>query len=238
MSRVLVELDDGEASSAPAGGLSAREVELGRGSAPRWAVAAPGAEAAALADLSDDALIEAVRSGSREHFDVIYARYFPRIYSFVYTRVRSHADCEEIVQETFIAVFGSIERYRGTSSLLAWIYGIARNLLNNHVRSARRRRDRIELVDDERLGRAPSPMADCPEAELELDEYCREVFAALGEVSPWQTEIFVMRHFENLSIPEISRRTQRSSDSVRSSLFRVKRIFLEQAGLTPGGARS
>jgi DNA-directed RNA polymerase specialized sigma24 family protein len=38
-----------------------------------------------------------------------------------------------------------------------------------------------------------------------------------------------MRHFENLSIPEISRRTTRSSDAVRSSLYRVKRIFFEAA---------
>ncbi len=180
----------------------------------------------------------ALRGGSRAHFDALYERYLSRIYSYVYARVRSHADTEEIVQETFIAVFDSIDRYRGSASLLAWIYGIARNLLNSHVRSARRRREKIELVDAEHLGRAPSPVADGPAAGLELDEYRREVFAALDDVSSWQTEIFVMRHLENLSIPEISRRTQRSSDSVRSSLFRVKRIFLEQAGLSPGGARS
>ncbi len=176
--------------------------------------------------------------GSAEHFDMLYARYFPRIYSFVYSRIRSHADCEEIVQETFLAVFRSIDRYRGSSSLLAWIYGIARNLLNNHVRSAQRRRERIELVDDERLGRAPSPAAASPVAELEMDEYRRGVLDALDGLSSWQTEIFAMRHFEDMSIPEISRRTHRSSDSVRSSLFRVKKIFLEQAAMESGGARS
>ena len=42
-------------------------------------------------------------------------------------------------------------------------------------------------------------------------------------------EIFEMRHFENLSIPEISARTARSSDAVRSSLYRVKRMFVEAA---------
>jgi len=218
-------------------GAGHAEAESGRRSPKRTKT--PAAEAAgALAELTDDDLVTAMLGGSAEHFDMLYARYFPRIYSFVYSRIRSHADCEEIVQETFLAVFRSIDRYRGSSSLLAWIYGIARNLLNNHVRSAQRRRERIELVDDERLGRAPSPAAASPVAELEMDEYRRGVLDALDGLSSWQTEIFAMRHFEDMSIPEISRRTHRSSDSVRSSLFRVKKIFLEQAAMESGGARS
>ena len=219
-------------------GAVAAEAEEGN---DRDALRAEPARASADAPpstLDDDALVAAMRAGSAEHFDALYARYFPRIYSFVYARIRSHADCEEIVQETFLAVFNSIDRYRGSSSLLAWIYGIARNLLNNHVRSARRRRERVELVPDERLDRLHASPTDDPAESLELGEYRREVFAALDDVSTWQTEIFAMRHLENLSIPEISRRTQRSSDSVRSSLFRVKRIFLEHAGVSPGGARS
>lgn len=199
------------------------------------AVAGPG-----LDEPSDDELVAALLAGSRAHFDLLYARYFPRVYAFVHARIRSHADCEEIVQETFIAVFRSIGCYRGTSSLLAWVYGIARNLVNSHVRSAQRRRQSVELVDDERLSRAPSPRSASPADALELEEFRRDLLEALGGVSSWQTEIFAMRHLENLSIAEISRRTQRSSDSVRSSLFRVKRVFVEQAEqaeMQSGGAR-
>jgi RNA polymerase sigma-70 factor (ECF subfamily) len=224
LGRALVDVGQAEAATVEKASTSATPV--GR-PVPRGA-----------AEPSDDHLVTAVRAGSSEHFDKLYARYFRRIYSFVYARIRSHADCEEIVQETFLVVFRSLDRYRGTASLVAWIYGIARNLLNNHVRSDQRRRERIELVDEERVGRMPAPDAASPVAELELDEYRRGVISALDDLSSWQTDIFRMRHVENLSIPEISRRTQRSSDSVRSSLFRVKRIFLEHAALSPGGARS
>lgn len=198
---------------------------------------------AARSARSDDALLEGILAGCSEDFGVLYDRYFPRVYSFVHSRIRSHADAEEIVQETFIAVFRSVDRYRGTASMLSWVFGIARNLVNNHVRSTKRRNDRVALVVDEQLEREASPNAPTPAEIYELDEYRRRLLAELSELSSWQTDIFAMRHFENLSIAEISNRTLRSSDSVRSSLFRVKRLFMDRAGVDsvdvrPQGVRS
>ena len=68
-----------------------------------------------------------------------------------------------------------------------------------------------------------------PEATLRVGRFRELLNERLESLSDWQTEIFEMRHFENLSIPEISRRTSRSSDAVRSSLYRVKRMFFDAA---------
>ena len=46
-------------------------------------------------------------------------------------------------------------------------------------------------------------------------------------MSSWQAEVFVLRHVENLTIGEIARRMDRSSDAIRSSLYRVKRLLVE-----------
>ena len=58
------------------------------------------------------------------------------------------------------------------------------------------------------------------------DDLC----AKLDSVASWQHEIFAMRHVEDLSIAEICSRTQRSSDAVRSSLYRVKNLLVQAAG--------
>ena len=71
----------------------------------------------ALRSLSDQELLGFIQGGSERHFNELYERYFQRIYNFVYARIRNHADAEEIVQETFTAVFRSIDSYRGQSSL-------------------------------------------------------------------------------------------------------------------------
>jgi RNA polymerase sigma-70 factor (ECF subfamily) len=195
-----------------------------------------GDGAVALGSMSDEDLLVGIRDQSEAHFTELYNRYFQRIYSFVYTRMRNHAEAEEVVQETFLAVFRSFERYRGQSSLLSWIYGIAKNTANNSIRRSKSQTERIDLADEEDLIPRPSLGVGTPGEQLDLHRFQDQLTERLGGLADWQAEIFEMRHFENLTIPEISERTRRSSDAVRSSLYRVKRIFLEAAqanGMTP-----
>ena len=139
------------------------------------------------------------------------------------------AETEEVVQETFLAVFRSFDRYRGQSSLLSWIYGIAKNTANSSIRRARSMSERLDLADDEDLIPRPSLGVGSPAEQLDLHRFQDKLSERLNGLADWQTEIFELRHLENLSIPEISRRTARSSDAVRSSLYRVKRLFFEAA---------
>jgi RNA polymerase sigma factor (sigma-70 family) len=185
-----------------------------------------------LSELTDRQLLVALRGGSELHFGELYNRYFQRIYSFVYSRIRNHADAEEVVQETFTAVFRSFESYRGTSSLLSWIYGIAKNTLNNNLRRSKTEGQRLGSLSPEVI-RPPSTLFDCnPEEHLNMRRYTEAIRDRLESVSPWQTEIFAMRHLENMSIQEIADRTHRSSDAIRSSLYRVKRLLFETAELS------
>ena len=191
-----------------------------------------------LAERSDQELLEGLQNGSETHFNELYNRYFQRIYGFVYTRTRNHLDAEDIAQETFTVVFRSIESYRGTSSLLSWIYGIAKNTLSNRLRRAKLEGDRLSEMPLEALRQA-SGLQDCnPEETLRMARYVRTVCERLESASDWQAEIFFMRHFENLGIPEISARTGRSSDAVRSSLYRMKRLFFDTLETSSSGLRA
>lgn len=190
---------------------------------------ARGTVVARVSTLTDQELLEGLRGQSEPHFAELYSRYFQRIYNFVYARVRNHVESEEIVQETFIAVFRSFENYRGQSSLLSWIYGIAKNTTNNALRRAKTQNERIDLVDEGELLPSAALAVHSPDDLLDLHRFGEELSERLEQLADWQAEIFAMRHFENLSIPEISKRTRRSSDAVRSSLYRVKRLFFETA---------
>ncbi|MBW2498410.1 MAG: RNA polymerase sigma factor [Deltaproteobacteria bacterium] len=212
---------------ASAGGGAPHGREGGRASAP-------------LPEQSDQELLQGIRAQSEPHFAELYRRYFQRIYNFVYARMRNHAETEEVVQETFLAVFRSFENYRGQSSLLSWIYGIAKNTTNNSLRRSRSQSDRLDLADDDDLLPRSSVGEGSPEEQLDLHRYREQLSDRLDKLADWQTQIFEMRHLENLSIPEISERTSRSSDAVRSSLYRVKRIFYEaaqNAAANAGGGR-
>jgi DNA-directed RNA polymerase specialized sigma24 family protein len=99
--------------------------------------------------------------------------------------------------------------------------------VNGHLRRARRREERFEQVR-EALRREPAPLASCtPEEQLLLRRYAEAINQRLARVSRWQAEVFVMRHVEDLPIREIAQRTSRSSDSVRCSLYRVKKLLVD-----------
>ena len=176
---------------------------------------------------TDAELVEGIRRSSEADFNRLYERYFPRVYSFAYLRLRNRADTEEVVQDIFTAVFRSIDAYRGQSSLLAWIYGIAKNTVNNHIRRAKAQEQRIERAEAELLRSSNSMTSGTPEQNLSLrrcEEMIQERLAALAD---WHTEVFVLRHFEDVSIDEIAQRVSRSNDAVRSSLYRVKKMLVE-----------
>ena len=187
-------------------------------------------ELAALSK-SDQEIIEGIRVANEADFNLLYERYFQRVYSFTYMRLRNRADAEEVVQETFTAVFRSIDAYRGRSSLLSWIYGIAKNTVNNHVRKAKAHEARIERAKLE-IQRSISPCT--PEESLNLQRCTDAIQERLSSIADWHVEVFVLRHMENMSIGEIARRMSRSNDAVRSSLYRVKRLLVE--AVDPGFA--
>ena len=203
---------------------------------PRTKAAAEPEPNRPYAHCADDELLEAIREGSEAHFTELYERYFQRIYSFVFGRIHNHADADEIAQETFTAVYRSLKSYRGQSSLLSWIYGIAKNTANNALRRSKTEGERLQAADPEVLRPRANLSTGTPEEQLDLQRCALAMRESLSSVAPWQTEIFVMRHIENLSISEISLRTERSSDAVRSSLYRVKRLLVECADLPGLGA--
>ena len=176
---------------------------------------------------SDIELVRGVRKGSEPHFNALYERYFQRIYSFVYVKTRNRADAEEIVQEVFTAVYRSVAAWRGQSSLASWIYGIAKNTVNNHIRRAKSQELRIERAESE-LVRSRYSLDHCsPEDRLNLSRCEAAIRDRLTSVSGWHAEAFVLRHFENKSIGEIATRVSRSNDAVRSSLYRMKKLLVE-----------
>jgi RNA polymerase sigma-70 factor (ECF subfamily) len=196
----------------------------------RLARATTQAESRPGPDASDQELIEQVRQGDQPAFNRLYQRYFQRVYSYVYLRLRNRADTEEVVQEVFMAVFRSIEAYRGRSSLMAWIYGIAKNTVNNHIRRSRAHEQRIERAEPELLRSSYSLDTCSPEEHLSLRRSEEAIRERLADMADWHSEVFMLRHVDNLSIGEIAVKVSRSNDAVRSSLYRMKRMLMDAVG--------
>ena len=72
----------------------------------------------------EDQLIDRIIGGDEAAFELLYERYFKRIYAFLDKRLRNRADTEETTQEVFINIFASIDSFRGDAPFAAWIFGL------------------------------------------------------------------------------------------------------------------
>jgi len=194
----------------------------------------PSAVASTL-DPSDEELLAEVRKGNQEAFSRLYDCYFQRVYGFAFSRLHDRADSEDAVQETFTAVFESLDSFEGKASLISWIYGIARNVVNSQIRRSQAETRRIGRTESG-LARSAGSLDLCtPEQTLGLRRCTAALESQLNEVSDWQAEAFELRHFSDLPIQEIATRVDRSNDAVRSGLYRVKRLVFD--AVDPGGLR-
>jgi len=183
---------------------------------------------------SDEQLVDRIREGDRDAFDDLYQRYFKRVYAFLDKRLRNRADTEETTQEVFINVFSSIDSFRGDAPFAAWVFGLTRRTLASRFK--RKRHPMVPLGDDdeERLGGSASLVtstspteAPDPLAQYEMSERAEHLVRALEhELSPDQRRVFEMHHLESVPIVEIARELSKSEDSIKSSLYRSRKLLL------------
>jgi RNA polymerase sigma-70 factor (ECF subfamily) len=177
---------------------------------------------------SDDReLVDAIIGGSREHFDLLYETYFPRVYRFALKRLRDAAEAEDVTQEVFMTVFRVLPSFQGNSTLLVWIFGITRNTVN---RRFRRRRVRLEPLDGgggagEVAGEG-APPDQAADARRILDR-CEEVIER--DLTPLQRRIFHLKHLRRQPIRAIAEALGKSEDAVKANLYRMRKALLEAA---------
>ncbi|MEN8181812.1 MAG: sigma-70 family RNA polymerase sigma factor [Myxococcota bacterium] len=173
----------------------------------------------------DQELVAHILGGSREHFDLLYASYFPRVYRFALKRLNDHGEAEDVTQEVFLTVFQALPSFAGESSLLVWIFGITRNKVN---RRFRRPRPRLEWLDDASSGISANqaPSDETVDARRVLDR-CERVIE--HQLTPLQRRIFHLKHLRRQPIRTIAQALGKSEDAIKANLYRMRRALLKEA---------
>jgi RNA polymerase sigma-70 factor, ECF subfamily len=175
---------------------------------------------------SDSELVAHILSGSREHFELLYEAYFPRVYRFALKRLGDAAEAEDVAQEVFFTVFNVLGSYQGTAPLLVWVFGITRNTVN---RRFRRKRVPIESLDapEAREVAGSSPSADRALDARRMLRLCEE--AIERDLTPLQRRIFHLKHLRRQSIRTIARALGKSEDAIKANLYRMRMALAESA---------
>src|SRR3954451_25475368 len=99
-------------------------------------------------DSTDLELIARWKAGDERAATSLVARHAPALARFA-ASLGQRTDIEEVVQDTFVRAFGSIDSFRADSSLRTWLFTIERRLILDRRRADRRRKDDASVEDSD-----------------------------------------------------------------------------------------
>lgn len=145
-------------------------------------------------EVTDEALASAARTGDREAYSQLVARYRDVALAYACACLHSREEAEDAVQEAFVRAFMALDRFRVTERWGAWLMRILRNLCLDMLR--RRRNRTVEFLDTDWPQDAPTP-----EMTALTSERRRELRAAIAAL-PEKFRVPLLMHY-------VSRRTYR-----------------------------
>ena len=162
---------------------------------------------------SNDAnLVQRAKEGDKSAFVVLYERYQPPVFTYVYYRVDDPILAEDLTAEVFVRLVAKIHTYRATSPLLAWLYTIARNLITDHYRQAQRETPLFERT-------TMNTQDPAVEAHRHLRE--SELRAALNKLSEEQRQVVLLKFIERRSNAQIAALLGKTEGAVKSLQHRA-----------------
>ena len=174
---------------------------------------------------TDEELVDRIRQGDEAAFELLYERYFDRIYRFVARRISNRADTEETVQEVFVNVLGSVGSFRGEAPFGAWLFGLTRRTIAGRFK--KRRHPTVPLEGDHGEREFTDRNEPGPVESYEYFELLRQLEeTAATRLTEEQRTLFRLHHLEDRSISQIASQLDKTENSVKSNLYRTRKILL------------
>ena len=153
-------------------------------------------------------------------FRVLVSQYKERLYWHIRKIVIDHDDADDVLQNTFIKIFKSIDRFKGDSKLFTWMYRIATNEAITFInKKAKQNNITFEEVKNKLISRLES------DVYFEGDEIQLQLQKAIASLPQKQQLVFNMKYFENHTYENLSEILDTSVGGLKSNYhLAVKKI--------------
>ena len=163
--------------------------------------------------------------------------YAGTLYRVAYSVLRNPADAEDAVQETYLRVLRHRDGLAEIRDPRVWLVRIVWNVVLDRKRRAKTRPETDDIADLARLLPASGLSA---EDRVSSAQHHERVLRAVEKLPAKEQQVLILSAFEDLSSVEIAHVLGTTESTIRSRLFRARKLLaglLGQAQGTMGGAR-
>jgi RNA polymerase sigma-70 factor, ECF subfamily len=181
----------------------------------------------------DQRLIAECLEGRTAAFGELVRRYQDRLYNTVYRLLDNAEDAQDVVQDSFLHAYQSLNTFKGDSLFFTWLYRIAFNAAISWKRKQRALLRWQSANEKERQVLLPTEVAekDQPGYALEQADEERRIQGALNRVSPEHRAVLILKDMEGQKYETMAEILEVPIGTIRSRLHRARlelRVVLEQ----------
>ena len=160
-------------------------------------------------------------------FEELYEKYHQDVFNFLFYMVKNREQAEDLVQEVYIKVLKSYDRFESKSSEKTWIFSIARHVAIDFFRKQKSWRNRIiEKFDwGSRQVHDTTPL---PEEIAIQNEEVKLMYRCLDKCTVDQRLVLVLRFIQSLSVLETAETLGWSESKVKTTQHRALKVLKKQ----------
>jgi RNA polymerase sigma factor (sigma-70 family) len=148
--------------------------------------------------MTDEIIMEAVKSGDLQQASLLFERYNKRIFNFLARMTMDRDLAEDLTQNVFLRIMKYRNSYREGLRFQSWIYQVARNVFSDHYQANKNKFS--DFVDVEKIS---DYMADREDGE-EYDEKEKLLQRSMARLTEEQRELLVLTRFQQMKYEEVA----------------------------------
>ncbi len=171
--------------------------------------------------------IKAIQKGDRQAFEQLVKKTHDSVFRLLYRFVQNKDDAEDLIQEVYLEVYKSIQKFKGKSSINTWIYRIGVNKALNFLKKEKKHKGNLSIIqggEDEDRQEIQVEADRSSEAGFKLEnrELSVVLNQAMNRLPERQRSAFILHNHEGQSYQDIADILNTSLSSVESLIFRAR----------------
>lgn len=164
--------------------------------------------------MTDEQLMEAVKSGDLQQASLLFDRYHRRIFNFLVRMMADRMAAEDVTQNVFLRMLKYRNSYNPELKFQTWIYQVARNAFADHYQQ--QKQSKAVSVTIEKMENEPDI-----ENALQQEETEKRLIRALAQVPDGYRELIVLTRFQHLKYEEVARLMDMTVANVKVKVHRA-----------------
>jgi RNA polymerase sigma-70 factor (ECF subfamily) len=175
---------------------------------------------------TDEDLMRSFVEGDRKAFEQIYDRYEAFMVNFFYRKLwNNRIKAEDFAHDLFTKIVDKPESFDLNRNFKTWLFSVANNMCKNEYKKQEVRKNTAYDVPE---GVEAKDATRAPDTEVDAGNFNEQLKIELSKLNDKHREVFMLRHFEGLSLNEIAETLEINAGTVKSRLHHATKTLAEK----------